>query len=134
MAKPPGFTGISDGATTTTPLQALVEDASDLTKKAYIAAMVAETFTAQDATPSIATKAAVYKTANTSGTTITAFDGGTAGQVFCVQINDANTTIDFTGSSIKGNAGADKVCASGDSLICFHNGTNSYCAVVDATT
>lgn len=134
MGKPAGFSGYADGATTTTPLQALVQDANDITKKAYIPAMVGETFTAQDATPSIATKAALYTTANASGTTITAFDGGTAGQIFAVVAGDANTTIDFTGSSIKGNAGVDKALAAGDTLICIHNGTNSYCAVIDATT
>jgi hypothetical protein len=134
MGKPAGFSGYADGSTTTTPFQALAQDASDVTKKVNIGAMVGETFTAQDATPSIATRANLYTTANSSGTTITAFDGGTAGQIFCVVAGDANTTIDFTGSSIKGNAGADKTLAAGDTLICIHNGTNAYCAVIDATT
>lgn len=73
------------------------------------------TFTANDATPSVAS-GTVFKTANTVATTITMFDGGSDGQFVWIVIADANTTFDFTGTNLKGNAGADWVPTTGDSL------------------
>ena len=90
------------------------------------------TFTASDATPSVAT-GAVFRTANAVGTTITAFDDGVIGQSITVIINDANTTVDFTGTTLKGNAGVDWSPASGDHMTCVFGGTNWYCDVSDNT-
>ena len=59
-----------------------------------------------------------YATANENPTTITTFDDGTAGQVLCLRIADANTTIDGgltrTGMTIP--------CIVGDTLSWKHNG------------
>lgn len=92
-----------------------------------------EAFTANDATPSVLTQAAAYYTANSGGTTITAFDDGYPGQVIRVLILDANTTIDFTGTTLKGNAGSDWTPGNGDWLEGVFNGTNWYCSVHDCT-
>ena len=90
------------------------------------------TFPANDATPSVK-DGKVFKTANTVATTLTDFDSAEKGQTITVVINDANTTIDFTGSSLKGNAGVDWSPAQYDSMICTFDGTYWYCAVLDNT-
>lgn len=94
-----------------------------------------QSFTDQDATPSVKTTAryGIFKTANTVGTTITDFDDGYTGQVIYVIINDANTTIDFTASGLKGNVGADWSPTTGDHMTCFYDGTDWYCDVSDNT-
>lgn len=89
-------------------------------------------FSANDATPSVANLWFV-RTANTAGTTITAFDDGIRGQEIVVIINDANTTIDFTGTTLKGNGGADWTPTTGDHMTCIFDGTNWYCRISDNT-
>jgi len=89
-------------------------------------------FTDADATPSVK-GGRVFKTANTGATTITMLDDGTNGDVRVIIIGDANTTIDFTGTNLKGNAGVDWTPASGDHMICVFDGTDWYCAVSDNT-
>lgn len=91
-----------------------------------------QTFTNGDASPSVAA-GTVFKTANTSPTTITMFDGGSDGQFIYVLINDANTTIDFTGTNLKGNAGVDWSPTTGDSLECFFVSPSWYCRISDNT-
>lgn len=73
------------------------------------------TFTANDATPSVA-EGRNFKTANTSATTITDFDDAEDGQDILVRVNDANTTFDFSASGLVGNSGQDYVAADGDML------------------
>lgn len=90
------------------------------------------TFTAQDATPSVAA-GTVFKTANASATTITMFDGGSAGQIIWVIINDANTTIDFTGTNLLGNAGVNWSPTTGDHLQAVFISPNWYCHISDNT-
>ena len=89
------------------------------------------TFTDTDATPLVddTTSTEIFKTANTSGTTITDFDGGQIGQKITVIIDDVNTTLDFTGGPLVGNSGVDWVASSGDMATCTHDGTNWYCDV-----
>jgi hypothetical protein len=89
-------------------------------------------FADQDATPSVGS-GNFFQTANTVATTITDFDDGVVGQRITVLINDANTTIDFTGTNLKGNAGADWSPANGDYMVCDRIGTTWYCNVIDAT-
>lgn len=98
--------------------------------------MRSEAFAANDATPSVASRASVYITANSSATTITDFDNGVDGQFFFLVVNDANTTLDFTSSGLLGNAGANKVCASGDSAWCVYDETTDqwHVIVTDGTT
>lgn len=91
-----------------------------------------QTFGANDATPSVAS-GRNFATANTSATTITDFDDAKDGQEIVVWINDANTTIDFTSSGLKGNGGVDWSPASGDHMRCTYNGTDWLCEVFDNT-
>lgn len=90
------------------------------------------TFAAGDPTPSVA-GGNVFKTANTAATTISMLDGGTVGQTVFIIINDANTTIDFTGTNLKGNAGVDWTPTTNDHLICTFDGTNWFCRISDNT-
>ena len=89
-------------------------------------------FTDGDDTPSIADNS-VFQTANTNPTTITMLDDGYVGKRVTVLIQDADTTIDFTGTNLKGNAGADWNPDNGDYMVCTFDGTDWYCQVVDAT-
>ena len=90
------------------------------------------TFTANDTTPSVRGKK-VAKTANALARTITMLDDGVEGQIVRVILNDNNTTIDFTGSHLKGNAGVDWVPRQFDYMDCVFDGTDWYCDVVDCT-
>ena len=90
------------------------------------------TFTSQDATPDVSS-GTVFKTANTSATTITMFDSALDGQTIWVLINDVNTTIDFTGTNLKGNAGADWSPTTGDTIQAVFINPNWYCRISDNT-
>lgn len=72
-----------------------------------------QTLSVNDATPSVK-DGKEFVTNNSSSTTITAFDDGYEGQEIVVVIADANTTLDFTSSNLKGNNGVDRLMASGD--------------------
>ena len=85
------------------------------------------TFAANDTTPSVA-GGRLFKTANRNQTTITMFGGGVVGQQIQVYI-DGNTTIDFTGTRLKGNNGADFTDAAGAVLAAWFDGTYWYCIV-----
>lgn len=89
-------------------------------------------FASTDATPSVA-GGNVFKTANAAPTTITMLDDGVNGQEVNIIIGDANTTIDFTGTNLKGNAGGDWTPTTNDSMICVFDGTNWYCRISDNT-
>ncbi len=90
------------------------------------------TFAADDATPSVS-GGNVFTTANVNPTTITDFDDGVDGQFIGVLIGDANTTIDFTGTNLEGNSGADWSPSNGDALIGFHESGKWYLAIIDGT-
>lgn len=83
------------------------------------------------ATPSVANGIG-FVTANTSATAITNFTGGVPGQSISVLVNDANTTFDFSGTSLKGNNGVDYVATSGDVIFAKRIGSNWYCTVIEA--
>lgn len=87
-----------------------------------------EAITSLDATPSVK-NGRFFVTANAGATTITAFDDGYTGQVITVKFGDANTTIDFTGTTLKGNVGVDWVPGNGDFMNCTFDGTNWLCAI-----
>jgi hypothetical protein len=92
-----------------------------------------QTFAANDATPSVA-NGDHFVTANGSATTITALDDAQfVGHEVFIEIADANTTIDFTGTTLKGNSGADWTPGNGDAMRCKWNGTNWLCQILDAT-
>ncbi len=89
-------------------------------------------FSDGDATPDIST-GNIFKTANTSSTIITMFDSGTVGQEIKVIFGDSNTTMDFTGTNLKGNGGGDWNPAQGDHVACVFDGTDWYCNISDNT-
>lgn len=66
-------------------------------------------------------------TANSMASTITTFDDGVVGQQVTVDINDAYTTFDFTGTTLKGNGGRDWLATNGDTLTALYDGTNWLC-------
>lgn len=91
-----------------------------------------QNFAAGDTSPSVSS-GSYFRTANSGATVITTFDDGVLGQEITVEINDNNTTIDFTGTTLKGNGGADWTPASGDMMRCIFNGTNWLCSIHDCT-
>lgn len=86
-----------------------------------------------DATPAVSLYSINYVTANTAPTTITTFDSGVVGQAIFVRFGDANTTLDFTGTTLKGNAGVDVTPAVGDAVRCVYDGTNWICDYIKTT-
>jgi len=89
----------------------------------------------QDATPSFA-PGNFYTTANTVATTITAFDGVDREdeKVVTLLINDNFTTIDFTGTNLKGNNGRDWNPSSGAYVTAHHKDQIWYCEVFRSGT
>jgi hypothetical protein len=76
----------------------------------------------------------VCKTGNTNPTTITALDKGYVGQKVTVIFGDALTTVDFTGTWLKGNAGVDKAFGLYDSMTCVRDDTGAwYCTLALAS-
>ncbi|MCW5558119.1 MAG: hypothetical protein KIT22_09860, partial [Verrucomicrobiae bacterium] len=63
------------------------------------------------ATPTIG-RHEFYRFANTSATTVTALQGATPGYR-CVIQGDGNTTLDLSGTTLKGNGGTDKLLSTG---------------------
>jgi len=90
------------------------------------------TFIDGDATPDVG-DGNFFKTANTGATTITMFDGGSNGQVIHVVMGDSDTTIDFTGTNLEGNAGGDWATTTNDHMACIFDGTNWFCTISDNT-
>ncbi|TIM14457.1 MAG: hypothetical protein E5Y67_12315 [Mesorhizobium sp.] len=88
------------------------------------------TFTDLDTTPSVA-GGRRFKASNTGATVVTALDSGVEGQEVTIVFTTANTTIDFTGTTLKGNAGVDWVPAANDHMTCVFDGTNWFCNVSD---
>ena len=76
-----------------------------------------DSFSDGDTTPSVA-NGTVFQTANTSGTTITTFDDGSAGQIIYVLIRDNNT--DFSdGVNLQLSKGADFTSGATNDVISF---------------
>lgn len=90
------------------------------------------TATAGDDTPSVA-GATVLITANVGATVITMLDGGYTGQEVVVIVADAQTTVDFSGTHMLGNAGADWSPTLGSHMCCVFDGTDWHCAVSNNT-
>lgn len=70
------------------------------------------------------------ETANSNPTTVATLTGGTIGIPCTIKIGDANTTFDFSGTAIKGNAGVDFAFANGDTVNVVFDGTNYNCTIV----
>lgn len=78
-----------------------------------------------DTTPSVLGQVK-FLTANTSATLITQFDDGEIGQEILVLVDDANTTLDFTSSNLRGNGGVDWAVPIGESFRAVFDGTDWY--------
>lgn len=75
-----------------------------------------------------------FVTANAAPTTLANITGGYTGKAILVRINDANTTVDFSGGgNLRGNAGVNWTPTTGDFFTAIYNGTNWLCTVVDTT-
>lgn len=90
--------------------------------------LMVTSFTDGDTTPSVYTNN-VFKTANTGATTITTFDNSVTGQPITILFGDSDTTIDFSGTNLKGNGGVDWTASQYDVLTGVYDGTNWYCEV-----
>jgi len=101
---------------------------ADLVAEKALATPNIVSFTDQDDTPSVA-NANIFKTANTASTTITMFNDGKTGQRIEVIVGDDYTTIDFTGTNLKGNDGNDWSPDLNDRLSGTFDGTYWYCDV-----
>lgn len=107
-----------------------IDGTSTLTGNVTLASMLDfgsyTAFTDQDATPSVA-NGSLFKTVNTVATTITQFDGSTDGQFIAVWINDAFTTMDFSGAGFKGNNGVDIILQTNDLVFgVYESSTNNW--------
>lgn len=88
------------------------------------------TFVNGDTTPSIS-EGDNYKTGNTSATTISDLDDGYDGQRVLVVFGDSDTTVDFTGTNLKGNGGVDWGPNTDDAMLCTYDGTTWFCMAID---
>jgi parallel beta-helix repeat protein len=98
----------------------------------HTATVTTTAFTSGDTTPSVA-GGHRFQTANATPTNIGALDNGHDDQIVTILINDANTTIDFTATTLKGNSGVDWTPTTGDHMTCTRIGGNWYCNVSDNT-
>lgn len=80
--------------------------------------------TANSTTPSVADGTS-FITANTVSTTITNFTNGVQDQEIFVVVRDANTTLDFSSSNLKGNGGVDRAMALNDAFRATYDKTLS---------
>lgn len=83
------------------------------------------------ATPNIGGGGQVFKTNNAGVTVMTAIPGGYIGQEIKVIFGDNNTSVDFTGTTLKGNNGSDWSPQANDFMDCVFDGTNWLCRVTE---
>lgn len=107
---------------------ALSNSAANEVQSEWFGSATVATLVDGDTTPSVS-QGRIFKTANTGSTTITNFDDGIIGQLIRILVNDANTTFDFSASSLKGNGGSDLLATSGDVIFAIYDGTNWWCSV-----
>ena len=88
------------------------------------------TFAIGDTTPSVK-NGRIFKTNNTTYTTITAFDDSYKGQEIKVIIGDSYTSIACAATSILCNGGVDWISQKNDYLNCINDGNNWLCDAVD---
>ncbi len=80
------------------------------------------TLAVNSTSPSVADGSS-FVTGNTSATVITNFSGGYHGQEILVVFRDANTTLNFSSSNLKGNGGVDRLMKVDDSIKATYNAT-----------
>tara|TARA_R110000764_G_scaffold33431_1_gene74961 strand:- start:150 stop:2381 length:2232 start_codon:yes stop_codon:yes gene_type:complete len=86
------------------------------------------TFTNLDTTPSVS-RGDSFIANNSAATTITFLDNGQDRDVVRIKFQNGNTTIDFTGTNLKGNSGANWNASNNDHMTCWFDGTVWYCDV-----
>lgn len=79
-----------------------------------------------DATPSVL-GSDVWRVSDNAANTITDLDDGYKGQTVTLLFLNGNTTIDFTGTNMKGNGGVDWTPVANDSMRCTFDGSRWYC-------
>lgn len=84
--------------------------------------------TNNSATPAVG-RGTVWTCSNSSATTITNFTGAARYQDLIVFFTNANTTLDFTGSSLTGNGGVDRLMPAGSMLRAVFDGTTWRCTL-----
>jgi uncharacterized LabA/DUF88 family protein len=82
-----------------------------------------QTLTANSTTPSVS-GGSHFITANTSATLYSNFTSGETGQIIFIEINDANTDFDCTGTNLKCGATDITIPAAGDIFTFIYDGTN----------
>jgi hypothetical protein len=87
-----------------------------------------EAFADGDGTPAV-DKGNLFETNNSSVTTISDFTREYEGQTITVIFTDPNTTVNFAGSNLKGNAGADWAPQVNDHMVCTKGSTYWHCVV-----
>jgi hypothetical protein len=85
-----------------------------------------------DATPWVQSYR-TFKTANTSPTAITRFDGGYPGKTIALLIDDNETTIDFTSPDLSGNRGFAYPAAAGDTMYAVLDDAGVWHCIVNQT-
>ena len=90
-------------------------------------------FSDGDTTPSVG-GGRFFKTNNTNPTTITDFDDAVPGVMFYVLSGDFNTTLDFSGTNLKGNNGVDYTLVYPDMVrvVPLAGSTYKYCEIIQA--
>jgi hypothetical protein len=127
------ITDTTQNMTTDVPAKTIVRADIGVSSRGVAATLAVTVFAADDATPSVCI-GNFFKTANVNPTTITTLDGGYAGKKVVVLIGDAQTTVDFTGTALKGNGGADWSPGSiYDWMECVYDGTYWHCAVHESS-
>lgn len=92
----------------------------------------ATTLTANSATPALTAGKIYYKTNNSSTTTYTNFTGGSEGMLIWIDVNDANSKLNFSSTNLTNpfNPGSIYTAVSGDAIIARHDGTNWRCLII----
>ncbi|MHA1348079.1 MAG: hypothetical protein ACTSO3_16880, partial [Candidatus Heimdallarchaeaceae archaeon] len=86
------------------------------------------TLTDDSATPNVSASDR-WLCSNSNPTTITSFPGGIAGDQKFIKFTNGNTTVDFSGTTLKGNHGVDVTFNSGEYLNMTFDGTNWDCTI-----
>lgn len=85
-----------------------------------------------DATPDVSS-GNVWRVFNTNPTTYTDLDGlAQDGETKFIHFENANTTIDFSGTNLIGNNGVDWTPATGDAMRCTYYNNKWYCSIIEA--
>lgn len=124
-----GYTNIRDESGGTVEIPAAAGSIFNLSGEIGL-----QNFVDGDTTPSVLGGNFFRTTNNTGPTTVTNFEDGYNGQIIMVEVNDVNTTIDFSSATFfKGNNGIDWSPSSASFMVCIFDGSSWFCLVNDIT-